>query len=137
MSPTPLQPGDTGYVSPVEAPSTLGLTPEQELAEAEERIAEEPETTPEPQAEPDAPVEEVPASSPTSTLTSAQAGALHAQGVRTYETKEVTQASYDQLLSAYTALKHRVGLDPSLEKQLDTQAGLVPPAPVVEKTPIQ
>lgn len=36
----------------------------------------------------------------------------------------VSQEKYNQLLSAYTKLKQRVGLDIVYEKQLDSEAGL-------------
>ena len=41
------------------------------------------------------------------------------------ETPVVTKESYDKLLSAYTSLKERVGLDHHLVKILDAQAGLI------------
>jgi len=179
MSPTPLQPGDPGYIAPVEAPATLGTAPLTEEAQQyniakeefrdlyikwnflseEEQDADtvlsseltrlhtiitnyessQPGYVAPPAPEPDpsetpAPVVETKSdgtpATPTNSLTSAEAGALHAAGHPVYAPiGEVTLDKYNALLSAYNALKHRVGLDPSLERQLDTQAGLIAPVP--------
>lgn len=90
-----LLPGDEGYVAP-----------------AETQVAEAPGVV----------TEETPVDGTTKTLTSAEAGALNLQA---RVPVEVTQESYDKLLSAYIALKQRLALDPIIEKQFDAQAGLI------------
>jgi len=93
-----LLPGDPGYVAP-EQPAVV-----------DETLAQDPVETP----VVDTPVEETP-----------EPPAPPAEQASTEEPPvTVTQAKYDQLLSAYKKLKVRVGIDPVYEKQLDTEAGL-------------
>lgn len=113
-----LQPGDEGYVAPVET-----QVADQAPNVVTDTIETQPEATQElPVAgivEPEVDGE------PAKALTSAEAGALNLQGQGVVEPAEATQENYNRLLSAYIALKQRSALDPIIEKQLDTQAGLI------------
>lgn len=127
-----LQPGDEGYVAPETqiADQALNVVPGdnpppifETTPDGTFTIETQPEATQElPVAgivEPEVDGE------PAKVLTSAEAGALNLQGKGFVEPVEATQENYNRLLSAYIALKQRSALDPIIEKQLDTQAGLI------------
>ena len=139
-----LQPGDEGYVAPIDAVQVDNT--QQNLVDGT-RIENAPPNDPNGEHNPTlnadgtpfvaAPLVEnnIPAAgvlgepvangTPEKTLTSAEAGALYLQGHHFCEPVEVTQDAYNRLLSAYNSLKQRLALDPVIEKQLDAQAGLI------------
>lgn len=125
-----LQPGDEGYVAPVEtqvADQKPDVDNPPPIVETTPAVADTIETQPEVTQEiPIAGVlEPEVGGEPAKALTSAEAGALNLQGQGVVEPAEATQENYNRLLSAYIALKQRSALDPIIEKQLDTQAGLI------------
>jgi|GEM_PF-7093111 len=135
-----LQPGDEGYVAPIDA--VQGDNTQQGLVDGTRIENASPnyhngEHNPTLNTVDNTPLVEnnIPAAgvvgepvangTPEKTLTSAEAGSLHLQGHRFGEPVEVTQDAYNRLLSAYNSLKQRSALDPHIEKQLDAQAGLI------------